>query len=37
MADEDDVPDLPEEHVHTDKCEHDKKANLDDLDVDASK
>jgi hypothetical protein len=37
MADEDDMPEMQEEHVHTDKCDHDKKANLDDLDVEASK
>jgi hypothetical protein len=37
MADEDDMPEMQEEHVHTDKCDDDKKANLDDLDVEASK
>jgi hypothetical protein len=34
-----DMPGMPEEHVHGENCNHDHghKANLDDLDVEASK
>jgi hypothetical protein len=39
LNDEDDMPEMPEEHVHGENCNHDNepKANLDDLDVEASK
>ncbi len=40
MNDEDDLPEMNEEHVHGDNCNHDNeghKASLDDLDEEASK
>lgn len=39
LNDEDDVPDMKDEHVHGENCnhEHEKKSSLDDLDEEANK